>query len=221
MDNQSNNNLPAIVAPEEQPLVIAGWSKKELELVKRAEAEGSKPIALSLSMQMLNLFLEGYSCNEIAKQNKGLAEIDILVCRKKYNWDEQRDKYIYDLTCQMREKLTKSRLESIEWATNALAVFHKSEKEQQIKYLQSGKEEDKPENIIKTTGAYKQMQEILQKITGESRVTTQKVTTDSTVRVEGSIQTVAALDPELQAKLLKKLSEPSVAKQIVVGKKNG
>lgn len=193
---------------------------KELELVKRAEIEGSKPIALSLSMQMLSLFLEGYSCNEIAKQNKGLAEIDILVCRKKYNWDEQKDKYIYDLTCQMREKLTKSKLESIEWATNALAVFHKSEKEQQMKYLQSGKEEDKPENIIKTTGAYKQMQDILQTITGENRVTTQKVTTDSFVKVEGSIQTVALLNPELQAKLLKKLAEPAVAKQLV-GKKSG
>lgn len=217
MDNQSDSKVPVILDHESQPIVVAGWSQKELELLKRAETEGSKPISTSLSLQMLSLFLEGYSCNEIAKQNKGLAEIDVIVCRKKYNWDEQRDTYVYDLTCQVREKLTKSKLESIEWATNALAVFHKSEKDQQLKYLQTGKEEDKPEMMIKSPGAYKQMQEILQKITGEDRIT--KVTTDSTLKVEGTIQTVAALHPELQAKLLKKLSEPLPSKQLS-GKKN-
>lgn len=224
MDEQSNNNdespvtqlVPAFAREEELPTAVAGWSQKELELVKRAETEGSKPISPILSAQFFELFLEGYSCSEIAKKNRGLSEADILICRKKYKWDEEKDKYAYDLTRQVREKLMKQKLESLEFLTNMLAVTHKEHREKMLKYLQTGRDEDKPENWVKSPNSYKQILETIQKITGEDRVTTQKVTSESTVKVEGSIHTTAALHPELQAKLLKKLSTP--VKQ-VTGKK--
>jgi hypothetical protein len=47
---------------------------KELDVWQKAEEKGHLPISPSLSADMFNLFLEGYSCAEIAKRNHPLKE---------------------------------------------------------------------------------------------------------------------------------------------------
>ena len=217
MDNQSNDDgpigfiPPGLVRQEpEEAQAIAGWSERELQLLRRGETDGTRSISVTLAAQFFELFLEGYSCAEISRLNKGLSEADILVCRKRNKWDEEKDRYAYDLTKQVREKLLKQKLESLEFLTNQLAITHKEHKEKMLRFIQTGKEEDKPDNWVKSPATYKAILETIQKITGEDRVTTQKVTSESTVKVEGSIQTTAALHPELQAKLLKKLAAPKI-----------
>lgn len=198
MDSQSTNEIIVL---------DSNWSQKELELLAKSDTEGAKPIAPSLAAQMMALFLEGYSCAEIAKQNKGLNEIDILVCRKKYSWDEEKERYSKDLMKQIREKLAKQKLESLEFLTNMMAITHKEHKEKALRYLQTGKEEDKPDSWAKSPKAYKEIIEAIQKLTGEDRVTTQRVTSESTLTVQGTVQT--AIPIETQSKLLKKLAGKS------------
>lgn len=210
MEDSSNKEITVVNKIED--ILIPGWTKDESSLLLKGEEEGTRPIAPSLSSQLLNLFLEGYSCAEIAKNNKPFSEMDILVCRKKYKWDDEKDKYAFDLAKQVREKLIKQKLESLEFLTNVLSVTHKKHKDQMIKYLQTGKEEDMPENWASSPTTYKSILETIQKITGEDRVSTQKITSEATVKVEGNVTSTAALHPELQAKLLRRLSESTVKK---------
>lgn len=196
---QNSNNTPA----------LSGWSKKELDLLQQVEENGARPISVSLASQMFSLFLEGYSCADIAKLNKGLTEADILYCRKKYNWDEERDTYAIQLTHQVKQKMFKQKLESVEFLTNMLSVIHKEHKEVMLKYLQTGNPDDLPK--IGSLRSYKEVVETLAKITGEE--STKKIKFDGTIKQDVNVKTdgspAMTLPQELQTKLLQVLSDES------------
>lgn len=181
------------------------FSEREKKVLLIAEDQGLRPISPTLAMQFFQLFLEGYSCSEIAKVNLPFREGDILFLRKKFKWDEERDAYAYNLQVQMRDKLIKTKLEALEYISNSLAVVHKIHKEKQMRYLQTGRPEDEPETWITGPTAYKSMLEAIQKITGEDRTTTQNVKSESKITVESN-QPITLISEELQSKMLKKLS---------------
>lgn len=196
---QNSNHLP----------VLTGWSKREMELLERTKEMGAKPISPTLAAQMYNLFLEGYTCLDIAKLNKGFTEGDILYCRHKYNWDQQRDEYAQQLTMQVQQKMIKQKLESIEFLTNMLSVIHKENKEVMLKFLQTGNLDDLPK--IGSLKTYKDILEALAKVTGEDSV--KKVKFEGKVQHDGAITTEAqsaiVIPPELQTKLLQVLASES------------
>lgn len=181
------------------------FSEKEKALLAEVEKDGIRPVAPSLAMQLFELFLEGYSCAIIAKQNSPFREGDILFLRKKFKWDENRDKYAYDLQVQIREKLIKQKLESLEFLTNMLTVTHKEHKDKMLKYIQTGKEDDRPDTWVTGPSAYKGVLEAIQKLTGEDRVTTQNIKSESKVTVESN-QPITVIGEQLQSKMLKKLA---------------
>src|SRR5579871_5000532 len=98
------------------------FTDKEWQLLLAAEENGVKAISPTLSAEMFNLFLENYSCAKIAEINKGFSETDVLYCRYKYNWDDQRNDYASMLQQQVLQKLQKVKFESLEFLTNMLAV---------------------------------------------------------------------------------------------------
>lgn len=189
-----------------QIVPYGNWTKRELEVLAESNDDGYKPISTTLASQMYTLFLEGYSCLEISKQNKGFTEADILYCRKKYQWDEQKDNYVFGLNDQIRQKLTKQKLESVEFLTNMLAVIHKEHRSVMLKFLQTGNPEDLPK--IGSLRTYKEIVETLAKITGEDQVKKLKIDgkiqQDTNVKVEGA-GAILNLPPEIQTKLLQAL----------------
>lgn len=207
---QNSNNLP----------VLTGWSKRELESLEQTKEIGAKPISPTLAAQMYNLFLEGYTCSDIAKLNKGFTEGDILYCRQKYNWDQQRDEYAQQLTMQVQQKMMKQKLESVEYLTNMLSVIHKEHKEVMLKFLQTGNIDDLPK--IGSLKTYKDILEALAKVTGEDSV--KKVKFEGKVQHDGTVKTEASsaivISPELQTKLLRALAAESEA-EIAKKGKNG
>ena len=211
MDEKSNN--PIAVRSLETEDNIPGWTTREVTLLRQAELDGSKAISVSLGVQFFRLFLEGFSCLEIAKNNPGFTESDILICRKKYKWDEEKDQHIFDLNKRVMEKLAKSTLESLIFLTNTLTVHHKALEAQQAKYIQTGNEADLPKDWQLTPTGYKSILESIQKVTGQDRISTQKITTDTTVRVEDARDVSPALRPELQSKMLKYLADSSKKKE--------
>lgn len=210
MDEKLPENKPTYEVDE-----LALFSPRERTALIEIEASGSRPISPTLAMQFFELFLEGYSCNEIAKQNPPFKEGEVLFLRKKFKWDNQRDDYAYQLQTQMREKLIKQKLESLEFLTNMLAVVHKEQRPKTLRYLQTGKDEDRPDTWITGPTAYKNVLETIQKITGEDRVSTQNIKSESKVTVESN-QPLTIISPELQSKMLKKLamSDAKDAKKI-------
>lgn len=190
---------------------LSPLTERERQVYAEVEQRGVRPIASSLSAQMFQLFLEGYSCSEIAKINKGLTEGDIVYCRIKNNWDVERDRYAEDLHKQIREKLLKQKLESLEFLTNMLAVTHKEHRDQTLKYLQTGNPDDKPQTWVNGSSSYKAVLEAIQKLTGEDKVQKQHITTESTVTVktDGLLKDIT---PEKRLSILKKINDKKDAK---------
>lgn len=177
------------------PSSLSFLSEEEYLMYKDALDNGVKSIAPSLQAQMFELFLDGYDCKEISKQNPHFSEKDILYCRIKYKWDNERDLYAFKLRDLVKKRLEQTKLESIEYITNMLAVHHKVSKDQMLRYLQSGKEEDIPTQWIKNPNSYKNVIEILQKLTGEDKVTKQQIYSTSEITInDKTMKNVENLD---------------------------
>jgi len=189
--------------------VPSGWSKREVEVLGVTTSNGIKPISPTISSQMYNLFLEGYTCAIIAKLNKGFSEGDVLYCRQKFKWDDQRDEYALQLTNQVQQKVIKQKLESIEYLTNILSVIHKAERDTTLKFLQTGNTDDLPN--IGSLKTYKDVIETLAKITGESN--TKKLKLEGMIQQETTIKNESGsgiqITPELHTKLLEILARDS------------
>lgn len=226
MDDSSNKNQQLrdvtptttdVKAPVPTPNPAANdidlFSAREKDVLVKTEKDGIIPIAATRAAQMFELFLEGYTCQAIAKINAPFREGDILYLRKRYEWDRNRDEFTYNLQVQMSTKLAKAKLESLEFITNQMAVVHKEFREKSLKYLQTGKEEDKPEHWISSPAAYKGLLEAMQKITGEDRVTSQNIRSEAKVTLESNVP-VTIINPELQTKMLKKLALTEAPKAV-------
>jgi predicted transglutaminase-like cysteine proteinase len=111
-----------------------------------------------------------------------------------------------ELASRTRERLLKHKLEAIEFITNQLSVVHKSENEKMMRYMQTGKEEDKPETFITGSTSYKTLIEILQKITGEERVTKQEIKTQSSVNVNVQSTENVKITDNMQSQILAALA---------------
>lgn len=209
---EQNKNEIVVVEQQDAPVTIPGFSPDEMRLLKEIEEKGAKPISPTLAAQMFTLFVDGYSCGEIAKHNKTFTEGDILYCRKKYNWDSERDKYMSNLTVQIRERLQKAKLESVEFLTNMLSVMNKKHKDQALRYLQTGNSEDLPEFQINTIKGYKEVIETLSKVTGEDKVQKHLIHGEINQNVNVSTDKPApSMTQELQSKILRALAAGSKA----------
>jgi hypothetical protein len=198
------------------PITIVGWTEQECKLLAEIEANGIRPISATLATQLFNLFKEGYNCADIAKQNKGLSEGDILYCRKKFDWDNKRDKYLFELQVQAQGKLMRQKFESMIHLTDMLSVIHKEQKDQVMKFLQTGDTEDFPK--FQSIKFYKDIIETLSKVTGEDRIQKHKIEghiqQDTTIRNVG--EPTSKISNELQAKLLR-----AMANSVKIDNKDG
>ena len=87
------------------------------------------------------MFLQGYSVEEILRQNPNYGVLGLgLVTRARieHDWDAQREKYIAELMSNVRHTVEKATLESIQLAADGIAVYHKLVGDKFKRFLQSG-----------------------------------------------------------------------------------
>ena len=180
------------------------FSDKEWAMLETVAESGAKPVSATLAADMMNLYMENYSCAQIANLNKGFTELDILYCRYKYDWDAKRDQYAHQLQNMVIQKLAKLKLESVEFLTNQLAILHKEEREKVLRYLQTNNPEDKPSIWATNISSYKSLIEALQKITGEDKVQKHEVKAEHKIVASAELQ--GAITKEVQSSLLKQLA---------------
>lgn len=158
--------------------VYGHWSENEKALLSDALTNGVKVISISLSNRMYQLFLEGYTCAEIANLNPPFTEKDVLYIRYRQKWDQKRDEYALTLQERIKQKIIKQKLESIEFLTNLLSVIHHAHKDSFLKFLQSNKEGEEVElPKLPSIKIYKDILEALDKVVGA----------DKKVKVEGTM----------------------------------
>lgn len=117
---------------------------------------------------MFGLFLQGTSCEDIVRLNKGLSLGQIVRARVDNDWDGKRQAHIEGLLTSTRERLQQITLESVEFVSMALAAAHKQFGDQFKRYLQTGNEQDLPP-VMTITGlkSYKEAIELLKTLSGQ------------------------------------------------------
>lgn len=119
--------------------------------------------------KFFSLFLNGTSCEEIARLNKGVSLGNIVRARVEGKWDLKRAEHIEHLLLTTRERLQQISLESVEFVSNMLAAAHKLYGDKFKQFLQTGQEADLGPFSIHGLKAYKEAIELLKTITGQDK----------------------------------------------------
>jgi hypothetical protein len=132
---------------------------------------GGMPLSPNLAGGLYELFLNGSSCMEISKLNKGLAYGAILDSRIRFDWDKNREEYASDLHSKIRDKVIKAQLETTELMTSILTAANKKHGDKIKKYIQTGDESHLDGALnIDNLNALTKITEGLMKITGQDKV---------------------------------------------------
>lgn len=151
---------------------IAGLDERESQVLKEwKEKANRRPLALNLSMELFQLFLHGYTCEEIHQQNQVYDFGQILDARLRDGWDRRRHDYLDKLYANLYDRVKQTQAESVAFTTDLLAAAHRLFGTQLRKYMQSGKEEDlgHARDLIKSLEAYRKVADILLKMTGQDK----------------------------------------------------
>lgn len=118
---------------------------KELEALNRVIANPANRLSPATAARFFNLFLQGYSCEKIAEQNRGMGSLALgLVVRARieFDWDLQRDEHSRELMAQVRLGAMQAVQESVRFSADGMAVFHRLVGDRFRQFLQSGDKED-------------------------------------------------------------------------------
>jgi hypothetical protein len=139
---------------------------RELAAYRLYSRLGQPRLSPSLQEQFFQLFLQGKTCEEIVRLNKGYSLAQIVTARIEGDWDAIRDEYIQNLLATSRGRYQQATLESVQFMADILAVANKKFGDAARLYLQTGDEKYLKHFQIENIHQYKQIIEILQKLTG-------------------------------------------------------
>ena len=116
---------------------------------------------------MFSLYLQGYSCEEIHRLNQGFTLGMIVQARVNLDWDKQKYEHSQSLMAVAQEKVRRAQLESISFASDGMAVFHKMLGDKFKKYIQNGKLDELGEFKNSNFRTYKELTDLLMKLTNQ------------------------------------------------------
>ncbi len=151
---------------------------KEREAYQKYVEANKPPLAASTASNFFALFLQGHTCDEIAKLNPAFGLGIIVRARVDNEWDRQRDEHLEHLMANIRQVAQQKQLGSIRFVADALAAFEKLAGEKFQRYLQTGDSSQLGEWKDMSLKQYKELIELILKLTGQETSTTKKVTGD-------------------------------------------
>lgn len=136
------------------------------------DLSSSKPLAVTTSLKMYELFLNGYSCEEISRLNEHKFPTGmILDARLRHTWDDRRQQHLAELYGGIFDRVRQTQTEAVAFVSDLLSAAHKKHGDKLKKYLQSGEQADldKTNLAIDTMTSYKTAADMLMKLTGQDK----------------------------------------------------
>jgi hypothetical protein len=146
-------------------------------------------LAPALNAKLFQLFLNGKSTDEIHRLNPQLSLGQIVSARIEGRWDERREEHLDQLLTSTSMRVQQITLETADFVCDLFAVANREHGDKLRRYLQTGDEKELGDFRITSLAGFKTAIEILQKLTGQERQTTQKV--------HGAVEVVHRPDPIL------------------------
>lgn len=151
---------------------------KEQEAYQKYVEANKPPLAVSTAANFFALFLQGHTCEEIAKLNPAFGLGIIVRARIDNDWDTARDQHLENLMVNIRQVAQQTQLGAIRFVSDGLAVYQRLVGEKFERYLQSGDPSQLGDFKDMGFKQYKELLELLLKLTGQEGSTTKKVTGD-------------------------------------------
>jgi hypothetical protein len=158
--------------------LVKDLTPKEREAYEKYVEAGKPPLAVSTVANFFALYLNGHTCEEIAKLNPAFGLGIIVRARIDNDWDSARDAHLEHLMANIRQVAQQKQLGSIRFVADALAAFEKQAGEKFQRYLQTGDASQLGEWQHMSLKQYKELIELILKLTGQESSTTKKVTGD-------------------------------------------
>ena len=115
---------------------------KEGEELRRWRRKSEAPIPLALALKMYELYLNGYSCEDIWRVNGQKFPLGQVVDAKvRYEWDVRRADQLDSLYNGIEEKVMHVKTEAVSHLANMLAAAHKIWGDRVAEFLQDGDQE--------------------------------------------------------------------------------
>lgn len=121
--------------------------------------------------KMFQMFVLGSSFVELAQEFPQYTLEQVLLTAAKWGWIKKRDSSIATLQEQIKVKILKSMIGSIDFVTMLLNCTNAKHVEEMRKHLSDPKKHKMPEMKIETLKEYKEMLETLQKLATSMTVT--------------------------------------------------
>lgn len=182
--------------------VTNGLTYRE-EAALRMHMQAQEP-ALSTSMQaqLFELYLNGNSCEQIAKLNKSIRLGAIVRACQEGDWYQKKTSYMNQLLEDVRSRVEQVQCESLYFASSLLAAAHKMYGTKIQRYLQTGDEKELGELGIYTLRQYKEVVDLLLKMTGQDNNKKVSGKVDVTHNVGATLAAGHHITPEQAAKIL-------------------
>ncbi len=112
---------------------------KEGEELRRWRRKSEAPLPLALALKMYELYLNGYSCEDIWRVNGQKYPLGQVVDAKvRYDWDERRNEQLDNLYGGIEEKVMHVKTEAVSHLANMLSAAHKIWGDRVAEFLQEG-----------------------------------------------------------------------------------
>jgi hypothetical protein len=152
---------------QQQSQALVALTDREQRAYERYLRDGEFPLGAALAASLYALFIQGYTTDEIQRQNPGLKLGSIVRARLDYGWDEHRRVYRDGLLAGVQARITQAHLEGVKFACDGLAVFQRLAGDRFRRFLQSGDAAELGPWQTMSFKTYKELLEMLLKLTGQ------------------------------------------------------
>jgi hypothetical protein len=148
---------------------LTALTEAERHALAYFQNSGGPPISPDTADKLYELFLRGCTCAEIRRLNPGFSMGQIVHARVANGWDHRKNEHDDRLLGEANPGATRISLEACEFVALQLAAAHRLNRDRLLRYMQTGNEDDLGDLAITSLRQYKDVVELLQKLTGQDQ----------------------------------------------------
>lgn len=145
-----------------------GFTEEEAKILKRWIDQGKPGLSKFRADKFAEIYMLGYSCQDIHKWFDEYPLETILWARYYYNWDQLRHEYKQTRTQQVLETALGAQAEGLRFLTEVMHATHYRWRKELLEYLANPDTKKPPECLPNSLSQYGNLTDLMREIMGMS-----------------------------------------------------